>query len=287
MIHIHFHDKAFVESEHPRSKGGAKAGQFVAKGSAEGFVSPNEGNIDFPTALKALGGKQEKLFRELSPEIDRLAGIEDSETVPALGAWATGAEHSTITHMHNVTPERAKLALALKGLLTNQLAVLQFTPGDKPEYIASFEAKGTPGEIHQSLLDHNVAFHTLELKEGGAIVHVYGSDQETLDNVGRAAKGARIKLLHGEGQFIGTTKEDGTDAEQRADARRVYQEIIDGAVTAGKLRRDFRTKWDSLRDRWRREATQDRRRVFRIGDRLYFHLGVAHHADVQRRRVTR
>jgi len=268
VIHIHFHDKEFVEAEHPRNHG-----KFAAKGGAQGFVSPNEGMLDFPTAVKALGGKQQKLFREMSPEIDRLAGIDDSTTESALGAWKTGAEHSTITHMHNVTPERAELALALKGLMTNQLQVLRFVPtkggGD---YMASFEAKGTPGEIHQALLDHGVEFHTLQPKEGGATVHVYGSDQETLDNVAKAAKGAKVSLLHGKGTFIGTHKEDGTDAEQRADARRVYQEIIDRAVTAGKLRGNFSSRWDSLRDRWRREAqTGDRRRAIRIGDRLWLH----------------
>jgi hypothetical protein len=274
MIHIHFHD-AFVEAEHPRAKGGSHGGQFVAKGSAEGFVSPNEGNLDFSTALKALQGKQVAAFRKLSPEIDRLAGIEDSETEPVLGAWKTGAEHSTLTHMHHTTPERAELALALKGLLTNQLQVLRFVPGKGNEYIASFEAKGSPEEIHEDLLRHKVAFHTLQLKQDGATVHVYGSDQETLESVSDAAKehDAGVKVLPGKGKFIGTEKEDGTDAEQREDARRIYRDIIDRAVAAGKLRGDFRSKWDDIRDRWRNQTTdrryRDRRRPIRIGDRYW------------------
>jgi hypothetical protein len=274
MIHIHFHD-AFVEAEHPRAKGGSHGGQFVAKGSAEGFVSPNEGNLDFSTALKALQGKQVAAFRKLSPEIDRLAGIEESETEPVLGAWKTGAEHSTLTHMHHTTPERAELALALKGLLTNQLQVLRFVPGKGNEYIASFEAKGSPEEIHEDLLRHKVAFHTLQLKQDGATVHVYGSDQETLESVSDAAKehDAGVKVLPGKGKFIGTEKEDGTDAEQREDARRIYRDIIDRAVAAGKLRGDFRSKWDDIRDRWRNQTTdrryRDRRRPIRIGDRYW------------------
>jgi hypothetical protein len=280
-IHIHFHD-AFVEAEHPRAKGGGHGGQFVAKGSAEGFVSPNEGNLDFPTALKALRSKQQSVFRKLSPEIDRLAGIDDSETEAVLGAWKTGAEHSTMTHMHSTTPERAELALALKGLLTNQLQVLRFVPGKGSDYIASFEAKGSPEEIHEHLLDHKVAFHTLQLKQDGATVHVYGADQETLQAVSDAAKqfDAKVQVLPGKGKFIGTQKEDGTDAEQREDARRIYADIIERAVTAGKLRGDFRTKWDDLRDRWRRESTEDRRfrdrkgynnRPLKIGDRYWLY----------------
>jgi hypothetical protein len=280
-VHIHFHD-AFVEADHPRAKGGSHGGQFVAKGSAEGFVSPNEGNLDFPTALKALKSKQQTKFRELSPEIDRLAGIEESETEPVLGAWKTGAEHSTVTHMRHTTPDRAELALALKGYLTNQLQVLQFVPGKGGEYIASFEAKGTPEEIHDHLLSHNVAFHTLQLKQDGAKVYVYGADQETLQAVADAAKqfDTKIEVLPGKGKFIGTEKEDGTDAEQREDARRIYQRIIDRAVTAGKLRGDFSSKWDDLRDRWRRAATEDRRfrdrkgyndRPKRIGGRLWLY----------------
>jgi hypothetical protein len=280
-IHIHFHD-SFVETDHPRAKGGSKAGQFVAKGEAEGFVSPNEGNLDFPTAVKALGSKRQSLFKQLSPEIDRLAGIEDSETEPVLGAWKTGAEHSTLTHMHHTTAERAEIALALKGLLANQLQVLRFVPGKgSKEYMASFEAKGTPEEIHDAMLQHKVEFHTLQLKQDGATVHVYGADQETLDAVSKAAKqfDSTVKVLHGKGKFIGTHKEDGTDAEQREDARRIYQEIIERAVAAGKLRGNFRTRWDDIRDRWRNQTTdrrfRDRKgfnnRPVRIGDRYWLY----------------
>jgi hypothetical protein len=276
-IHIHFHD-AFVEAEHPRGQ----AGRFAAKGSAEGFVSPNEGNLDFGTALKALQSKQHETFKKLSPEIDRLAGIEDSETEPVLGAWKTGAEHSTMIHMHHTTAERAEIALALKGYLANQLQVLRFVPGKGKEFMASFEAKGTPEEIHDDLLSHNVAFHTLQLKQDGATVHVYGADQDTMDAVSEAAKlyDSNVKVLHGKGKLIGTHKEDGTDAEQREDARRIYQEIIERAVTSGKLRGNFRSRWDDLRDRWRRATTEDRRfrdkrgfnnRPVRIGDRYWLY----------------
>lgn len=283
-IHIHFHD-AFVETDHPRGQPG-NAGQFVSgggggsKGEAEGFVSPNEGNLDFPTALKALRSKQQETFRKLSPEIDRLVGIEDSETEPVLGAWKTGAEHSTMTHMHNTTPETAELALALKGLLTNQLQVLRFVPGEGSEFMASFEAKGTPEEIHEDLLSYDVAFHTLQLKQDGATVHVYGADQDTLDAVSKAAElyDAKVKVLPGKGKFIGTEKEDGTDAEQRQDARQVYSRIISRAVASGKLRGDFGSRWDGIRRRWH-QTTDSRgrsRRGFndrpvRIGDKYWLY----------------
>jgi hypothetical protein len=282
MIHIHFHD-AFVEADHPRAKGSQFPGRFAPKGGAEGFVSPNEGNLDFPTALKAMRGKQEAAFRKLSPEIDRLVGIEDSETEPVLGAWKTGAEHSTMTHMHNTSIEKATLALAIKSLVANQLQFLRFVPGKGNEYIASFEAKGSPEDIHSDLLSHDVQFHTLKLTEGGVKVYVYGADQDTLNSVSDAAKryDTEVDVLPGKGKFIGTHKEDGTDEEQRADARRIYQRIIDRAIAAGKLQGDFSSKLDSLRDRWHQTATgsQDsrrRRRGFndrpiRIGDRYWLY----------------
>jgi len=268
MIHIHFHDE-WREADHPRNHG-----KFAAKGEAEGFVSPNEGNLDFPTAVKALNSKQQKLFRELSPEIDRLCGIEDSRTEEALGAWKTGAEHSTITHMHKTTPERAELALAMKGLLTNQLQVLRFVPGKGSEYMASFDAKGPVEAIHQTLLDHGIEFHTLQPSEGGAKVHVYGSDQETLDNVAKAAGDSKVQVLHGKGKFIGTHQETGTDAEQREDARQQYSRIIARAVATGKLRGNYGSRWDDIRRRWRQtsETGDARRGRIRIGDRLYFHM---------------
>lgn len=273
MIHIHFHD-AWVEADHPRATQGAKAGQFTAKGGVEGFVSPNEGNIDFPTALKALGSRQQAEFRKMEREIDTLVGI-DSDIDSALGAWKTGAEHSTINHMRNVSIEKATLSLAMKSLAANQLQFLRFVPGDKPEYMLSFQAKGTPTEIHNELLDKGVEFHTLELKDDGATVHVYGSDQDTYDKVADVADnhGSPVKVMHGMGKFIGTHKQTGTEEEQRADARRVYEKIIARAFAAGKLRGSDRAKWDDIRHRWRRQATEGTadRRGIRIGDRLIFH----------------
>jgi hypothetical protein len=67
------------------------------------------------------------------------------------------------------------------------------------------------------------------------MVHLYGEDQGTLDRAGVAAEsyGSQLRVRNGKGEFIGTQKQDGTDAEQRADARRAYRDIIGAAEERG------------------------------------------------------
>lgn len=107
--------------------------------------------------------------------------------------------------------------------------------------------------VHTNLLKQGVTFHSLEPTAGGIVVHVFGSEQSQIETIDKVAKSydAKVKFQRGRGEFIGTVKEDGTDREQRDDARRVYQEIIDQAELPGRLdRSDIGKIWNDLRHRW-------------------------------------
>src|SRR3954451_11534952 len=63
------------------------------------------------------------------------------------------------------------------------------------------------------------------------------------------AGGEQLEVISGRGEFVGTTKHDGSDAEQRADARRVRKLIGAGlAVWHGGPNRG--AHWQDIQRRW-------------------------------------
>ena len=144
-----------------------------------------------------------------------------------------------MVHMPGANHNEAEVASAMKGYLADQKSVLLFEPNAHGNsYMAHFVAHGKLDDIHNELLKDGVTFHTLEPKIGGAEVDVFGTDQEMLNNVSKAAQhyGSTVDVTAGDGEFIGTHKEDGTDREQRDDARRVYETIIREADAAKNCR---------------------------------------------------
>ena len=152
------------------------------------------------------------------------------------------------------TFEQAKIAMAMKGWLGDQKSALVFKPDPKGNaFIASFPMTGKLDEIHQQLLDDGLAFHTLEPTSNGAMVHVYGEDQATHDTVAKALEthDTQGTITFGQGSFIGTTKTDGSDREQRDDARSAYEAIIrDPQSQSAFAGRDIGKLWDDIRSRW-------------------------------------
>jgi hypothetical protein len=156
--------------------------------------------------------------------------------------------------MSDVPFEQAKVASAMKGYIADQKSVLVFDPhSDGDSYMATFKATGSLEDMHSNLLKDGVAFHTLEPTQDGAMVHVFGSDQETIDAVSKAAKryGAEFTVKAGHGEFVGTTKTDGTDREQRDDAKRVYSEVIQKAAATQQFAgHDVGRVWEDVRHNW-------------------------------------
>lgn len=144
--------------------------------------------------------------------------------------------------------EKLKLAASMKGWLADQKQVLIFQEsagGDAA--MAHFEATGALADIHKNLLQDGVAFHTLVPHDGGATVYVADLDGSAKDAIKKAAAryDAEVGIKWGRAEFLGTQKQDGSDREQRDDARADYERIIDQSKVAG-----HDTVWKRVRDRW-------------------------------------
>lgn len=250
-------DPGEPRDEHGRWTDGGSS----ADSAGVAFVSPNIGNLTFAEAATGLNSERQEALRRASADVDQALNKQSVNAVNVVGAWADGAENSLmLTLPSDWTPAQARVALAMKGWLGDQKSALLFTPDPKGEaYLASVPMRGSLDEIHAELLQAGLAFHTLQPTDGGATVHVYGTDQATADAVDAIAgkHGSQAHFTFGAGEFIGTTKEDGTDREQRDDARAQYEAVI-GAPAAGAAfpGRDVAAVWQDLRDRWGRELSE-------------------------------
>ena len=223
------------------------------------FVSPNisTGSLNLAEAEHQLQSPRQQALKEASAYIDEQLGIPSSTTDNVIGAWSDGAENSMMMTMRGTDYETARIASAMKGHLAQQKAVIVFQPnepGTPPSghFMASWDVDDDATTAHGKLEQNGVTFHTLQpLEGGGTRIFVYGEDQESYDSVGRAAAAyqSKFEVVYGAGEFLGTTKEDGTDAEQRADAQRVYEEAIGSAAGSGG--RDVGAIWKDVRDHWR------------------------------------
>jgi predicted ABC-type ATPase len=219
----------------------------VARGEGEVFASPNVQNLDFAGASAALAGPDQAAFRDAANAIDTELGLKSTNN-SVIGAWRDGAENSVLGHYPRASWENLVAAGAMKGWLANQKQVLVFQAGKGEDYIASFPVSGDLADVHEALLAAGLEFHTLEPSEAGATVHVFGQDQQTLDAVAAVAAdlGAQVSLRYGHGEFIGTQKQDGSEEDQRADARQTYQTLLEAAAQRN---RRIGEVWQRLRAR--------------------------------------
>ena len=135
-----------------------------------------------------------------------------------------------------------RAASAMKGYVADQKAVLVFHPAHTGQnFLASFDVEGKAVDLHEQLLKDGLSFHTLQpVGEKRFRVHVFASDNATVDAVDKASA-----------EFDVTTKEDGTDREQRDDARKQYEKVIRTIADSGALEGpDIGKTWDEIRDHW-------------------------------------
>jgi hypothetical protein len=259
-INAFFHgaqDFTFRESDVKRDPKGRFAEQAGSK--AASFVSPNvESGVQFTQARQALSSSRQKALAGASQRIDQRLGLHESQSSAVIGAWATGAENSLMT-LTAGDPQLIRAAACIKGALANQLAVLVFQPGAGQDAMASFDLTGDLEEIHGRLLSAGLEFHTLQPTERGATVHILVQNNDTAAAIYDVAGDNEITLVPGTGEFIGTESTEGTDAEQRADAQRVYRETVDRVAGGSEdQRRLFRDVWQDADDYWRAQtASQD------------------------------
>jgi GNAT superfamily N-acetyltransferase len=234
------------------------------------FVSPNVKDLKFKDAVASLEGDRHKYITALSEQVDKELGLKGT-TKPVLGVWTDGAENSTMTTYTNPTWQQLVASASMKGHLANQKQVLIFNEGDidaghgDEGFLASFPVKGDMKEVSDWLGQNGLIYHTLEPTKDGAIVHVYGSDDATMQAVKAAGDhyGTTVQAGVGRGAFLGSFKE-GADDEQRADARAVYEREIEGAGLQGAS-----AVWKGLRDRygWANKAATGSQAVARADAR--------------------
>ena len=217
------------------------------------FVSPSVEDIGFDQAQQGLSGRREKLMLEASGDIDRAVGIYGGATSAVIGAWADGAEHSTMTVVDHADWDKLRLAAAMKGHLADQKQVLIFKESGEGETptasLYSFSATGDLATIHQHLLEDGAQFHTLMPTPDGAKVWIADTERsaETRATVKKAAAryGAEIDAREGRAEFLGTQRDTGSDRSQRDDARRTYEGIIERSPVQG-----AEAIWQGVHHRW-------------------------------------
>lgn len=213
------------------------------------FASPNEGNLDFGGAVRGISSPRHNAVLKASQDVDKSLGL-DATDKSIVGAWSDGAENSIMTTVNDSEWGKLKVAAAMKAHLANQKQALVFQEDRAgPAKLLNFDAPGDLATIHSNLIKDGVNFHTLVPNEDGkgAKVYVVDTDGSALAPVKVAANryGSTVGYQSGHAEFIGTTKEDGTDNEQRDDARRTYEDIIGRSNVQGSA-----AKWQGLRDRW-------------------------------------
>jgi hypothetical protein len=152
---------------------------------------------------------------------------------PAIGAWSDGAENSIMTEIDGGTFDQLRVAAAMKAHIADQKATLIFQEQDGGDaHLYHFEATGELADIHANLLKDGVAFHTIiPNKGGGATVYSVDLEGGAEHDIARAASryGSKVRAQRGRAEFVGTAKQDGTDREQRDDARENYERVIGGS----------------------------------------------------------
>lgn len=175
-----------------------------------------------------MNSKREDTLIRASGNINQALGFLKSDAAPAIGAWSDGAEHSVMVKTQGADLDHLKVAAAMKGYLANQKQVLVFhQQQDGPAALYEFKAKGDLEDVHKKLLKDGVEFHTLVPTKNGIEVYVADLDGSMAQKVKEAANGERVRAQRGVAEFIGTEKQDGTDREQRNNAKQAYKRIID------------------------------------------------------------
>jgi len=147
-----------------------------------------------------------------------------------------------------------RAASAMKGYVADQKAVLVFDPAHTGQnFLAGFDVEGKAVDLHKQLLKDGLAFHTYNLSVKGVSVSTSSDRCATVEAVDKASLEFDVipEFVRGDGEFIGTTKEDGTDREQGDDARKQYERVIRGIAHSGALEgQDIGKTWDKLCDYW-------------------------------------
>lgn len=171
------------------------------------FVSPNvRENLQTTEAIAALESEQHQRMRALSALVDRELGISSDPPRDAIGDWATGSENTLFVPTRGKPDTQAlSLALAIKGLAMNQIAVAGFQyhrDGKGRAYVMQVQAPSLQ-QVQNTLERNGIQFRTIQPLQGGAWSITVCSADDSLDNkVVAFAKEAGCNAQRFRGTFI-------------------------------------------------------------------------------------
>lgn len=238
------------------------------------FASPSITDKDFSQASDALNSERQVTFGRASSEIDSALGMAGVTHSDVVGAWADGAENSTMAEIRQPSsPEALRLSAAMKGALGNQKAVLVFqTNSSGPDSLYQLSLHGEPADVHAALLKADIPFHTLSRApgyQGDTIVTVVDQGGGLRQKIGDFAEAHQTAALeyNGHAEFLGDTQGTGSDAEQRSRAQDAYAKVI-GEATSRYQGRSAGEVWQGVRDRWSKQIETLKRAYRSFSDRL-------------------
>lgn len=189
------------------------------------FISPNtRENLKLDEAVRLLNSREENQLIYSIVRLSRCLRLRPSVN-RAVGNWADGAEHSTISRVYADEPtlryEDARL-----GKLERQKSVLYFrqtAAGAGSMYILYLRRKKAGlASISKTLERNGIEFRTLvPVAQRRTIIYVVDLKSELRKRVAAAAKelGARFVKIKGDGAFIG-------DDADREKAQQVFAGVI-------------------------------------------------------------
>jgi HK97 family phage portal protein len=244
-------------------------GRWVDEGGAA-MVSPNvEENLTIDEAIGAIGSERHRKLADAFAEIDRMLGLSARE-LEAIGAWADGAEDSTVSIYNRASASDIAIAASMKGLIADQKAVLAFSSNVRgPHVLYTVRSAGTDAKaISASLIAAGIQFHTLAKNGASFDVMVFDDTGDLADNVSSWSvnNGKHAEARSGTGRFIGSW-------DSRDDGARAYREEIERGLArpgADQVRR--RAGWDRIRDRWGKAAAEERQRQVDVFDGWFANL---------------
>ena len=203
------------------------------------MVSPNEmEGTALDDSIAKLGTPEMASYMKAMGSIDKMFGFAP-DTNEAVGVWSDGAEQSSVARFkENIDFDTLKAMGAVKGLMSNQKAVLNFKADeiqDIPDDLVIGEGKGflfefaMPGDVKtvtKSLTDAGLEFKTVvPVGNSDTMIYLYTDENETFDKYTKFVTDNNIQHEHnyGQGEFTGTWGE-------REEAYDVYNGAIERYV---------------------------------------------------------
>ena len=220
-----------------------KTGKFCT-GPGFGFVSPSteENSISPSVAAERTHSDLQERFLEVSRKIDSLVGLR-SNIVSAVGAWADGAENTTMTTYEGARYAEIRVASAMKGLLGLQKAVIPFQSSKRGKArLFSFSLPvNDPSVVNEFLVRNGVGFHTLVPQGTNTEVVVFSQEADRklshYINIAAKAGGSKVRKYRGDGEFLGSW-------DSRDEGRAVYEKVIGDYLKDKPAKRKM---WDTLK----------------------------------------